>query len=376
MKSNAAALPTQEMIINMGPQHPSTHGVLRVILRTDGEVVVNAKPDVGYLHRALEKIGERVTYPQFMHFTDRLDYLASMNCNAAWSWTVEKLAGIEVPERAEYIRVIVCELNRISSHLIAFGSFTADMGAFTPFLYAIREREQINDLFEDICGNRLTYNYVRIGGVSADLPDRFLEKTKEFLDYFEPRLNQYNRFISRNKIFKERLVGVAVISPEKALDYRLVGPNLRACGIDWDLRRDEPYSVYGDLEFAVPVGVSEIGELGDCYARYWIRILEMEQSVRILRQCLAKMPEGSYWNRSKKKLKVEPGEFYVRTEAPRGELGFYLISKGGPKPHRLKIMTGSFSAMSIVEEVGPGLMVADLVALIASLDVVAPEVDR
>jgi NADH-quinone oxidoreductase subunit D len=233
MTSHAEALPTQEMLINMGPQHPSTHGVLRVILRTDGEVVVNARPDVGYLHRALEKIGERVTYAQYMPFTDRLDYLASMNCNAAWAWTVEKMAGIEVPERAEWIRVIVCELNRISSHLIAFGSFTADMGAFTPFLYAIRERERINDLFEDICGNRLTYNYVRIGGVSADLPDRFLEKTKEFLDYFEPKIPEYNDLISYNKIFVHRLADIAVVTPGDAVAYGLTGPNLRGstrCG--------------------------------------------------------------------------------------------------------------------------------------------------
>jgi len=256
------------------------------------------------------------------------------------------------------------------------GTFAMDMGAVTPFTHTLREREWVNDLFEELCGARLTYNYIRFGGVAFDLPEGFLDGLSRFLDYFEPRLGQYNRFISKNKIFKERLVGVAVISPEEALDYRLVGPNLRASGIDWDLRRDEPYSVYGDLAFDVPVGVSEIGEVGDCYSRYWIRILEMEQSVRILRQCMEKMPEGPYWNRSKKKLKVEPGEFYVRTEAPRGELGFYLISKGGIKPHRLKIMTGSFSAMSIVEKVGSGLMVADLVALIASLDVVAPEVDR
>jgi len=298
MKARAEALPTQEMLINMGPQHPSTHGVLRVILRTDGEVVVNAKPDVGYLHRALEKIGERVTYAQFMPFTDRLDYLASMNCNAAWAWTVEKLAGIEVPERAEYIRVIVCELNRISSHLIAFGSFTADMGAFTPFLYAIRERERVNDLFEDICGNRLTYNYVRIGGVSADLPDRFLEKTKEFLDYFEPKIPEYNNLISYNKIFVHRLANVAAISGGEAVAYGLTGPNLRGSGVSFDLRRSEPYSVYPKLDFDVCVGTGERGTVGDCFDRYMVRINEMRESAKSCARRSRRSPAARSWPRS------------------------------------------------------------------------------
>jgi len=369
-------LTTETMVLNMGPHHPSTHGVLRFILRTDGEVIHLCRPDIGYLHRGLEKIAEQLPYAQFMPYTDRLDYLAAMNCNLGYAITVEQAADIEVPPRAEYIRVLVAELNRIISHLISVGTFAMDIGAVTPFTHTIREREWVNDLFEELCGARLTYNYIRFGGVAFDLPHGFFDRLNQFLDYFEPRLNQYNRFISKNKIFKERLVGVAVINPQQALDYALVGPNLRASGIDWDLRRDEPYSVYGDLEFDVPVGTSEFGVLGDCYARYWVRIWEMEQSVRILRQCIAKMPEGPYLNKSKRKLKVEPGEIYVRTEAPRGELGFYLISQGGIRPHRLKIRTGSFSAMSIVEELGSGLMVADLVALIASLDVVAPEVDR
>jgi len=351
-------LTTETMILNMGPHHPSTHGVLRFILRTDGEVIHLCRPDIGYLHRGLEKIAEQVTYAQFMPYTDRLDYLAAMNCNLGYAVTVERAAEIEVPPRAEYIRVLVAELNRIISHLISVGTFAMDIGAVTPFTHTLREREWVNDLFEELCGSRLTYNYVRFGGVAADLPDGFLDRLSRFLDYFEPRLEQYNRFISKNKIFK------------------VVGPNLRASGIDWDLRRDEPYSVYEDLDFDVPVGSSGFGVLGDCYSRYWIRIFEMEQSARILRQCVAKMPEGEYWNRPKKKMKVPPAELYVRTEAPRGELGFYLISQGGLRPHRLKMRTGSFSAMSIVEKVGSGLMVADLVALIASLDVVAPEVDR
>ncbi len=378
MKPNVPveALHTEEMLINMGPQHPSTHGVLRVILRTDGEVVVNARPDVGYLHRGLEKIGERVTYPQFMPFTDRLDYLAAMNCNCAWAWAVEKLAGIEVPERAEYIRVIVSELNRISSHLIAFGSFTADMGAFTPFLYSIREREKVNDLFEAACGNRLTYNYARIGGVSADLPPGFLEKTKEFLDYFEPKIDEYNNLISYNKIFVHRLANVAVISAADAVAYGLTGPNLRGSGVKFDLRRDEPYSVYPKLEFDVCVGTGERGVLGDCFDRYMVRINEMRQSVRILRQAVAQIPEGPVMAKVPRMFKPAAGEVYFRSECPRGETGFYIISDGTVNPFRLKIRAGSFVSMNIFETVTRGLMIADIVAVIGSFDIILPEIDR
>lgn len=366
---------TEEMILNMGPHHPSTHGVLRFILRTDGEVIYGCRPDVGFLHRGLEKIAEQVSYSQFMPYTDRLDYLAAMNCNLGYALAVERLAGIEVPPRAEFIRVLVAELNRIISHLISVGTFALDMGAVTPFTHALREREWVNDLFEELCGSRLTYHYLRFGGVAFDLPTGFLERVARFLDYLEPRLAQYNRLISNNKIFKERLAGVAAIRGEDAVDYGLVGPNLRASGVDWDLRRDEPYSVYPELEFEV-VGPPADGVKGDCSSRYWVRIREMAESARLVRQCVAKMPAGSSWNRSKKKLKLPPGEIYVRTEAPRGELGFYLISRGEDRPYRLKIRTGSFSAMSMVEKISPGLMVSDLVALIASLDLIAPEIDR
>ncbi len=376
MTRPAEALPTQEMLINMGPQHPSTHGVLRVLLRTDGEVVVNARPDVGYLHRGLEKIGERVTYAQFMPFTDRLDYLAAMNCNCAYAWAVENLAGIEVPERAEYIRVIVSELNRISSHLISFGSFTADMGAFTPFLYSIREREVVNDLFEMVCGNRLTYNYARIGGVSGDLPEGFLEKTKEFLDYFEPKIDEYNNLISYNKIFVHRLAKVAVVTAEEAVAYGLTGPNLRGSGVKFDLRRDEPYSVYPKLEFDVCVGTGERGTLGDCFDRYMVRINEMRQSIRILRQAVAQIPEGPVMAKVPRLFKPAAAECYFRSECPRGETGFYLVSDGTTNPSRLKIRTGSFVSMNIFEKVTRGLMIADIVAVIGSLDIILPEIDR
>lgn len=367
---------SDEIIINMGPQHPSTHGVLRVILKTDGEVVTDASPDIGYLHRALEKIAERVTFAQFMPFTDRLDYLAAANCNCAWAWTVEKLAGIEVPERAEYIRVIVSELNRIASHLIAFGAFTADMGAFTPFLYGIRERERINDLFEMICGNRLTYNYARIGGVSGDLPDGFLDKLSEFLDYFEPKIDEYNKLISYNKIFIHRLADVGIISPEDAVAYGLVGPNLRGSGVKWDLRKDEPYSVYDRFDFDVVVGYGEKGTIGDSFDRYMVRIREMKESVKILRQAIEQIPDGEVMAKVKRVFKPDPGEIYFRSENPRGELGFHLITDGSTNPYRVKIRTGSFTAMSIFNKVTRGLMVADIVAVIGSLDIILPEIDR
>lgn len=370
------ALPTQEMLLNMGPQHPSTHGVLRVILRTDGEVVVNARPDVGYLHRGLEKIAERNTYSGFMPFTDRLDYLASMNCNAAYSWAVEKLAGIEVPERAEFIRVIICELNRISSHLISFGSFTADMGAFTPFLYAIRERERVNDLFEEICGNRLTYNYCRIGGVAADLPDGFLGRVKEFLDYFEPKIDEYNELITYNKIFVGRLADVAVVSPEECVAYGLTGPNLRGSGIPFDIRKDEPYSVYPKFDFKVCVGRGEKGQLGDCFDRYIVRIDEMRESVKILRQAIAMIPDGPVMAKVPRVFKPAPGECYFRAENPRGETGFYVISDGGTNPARLHIRAPSYVTMNIFEKVTEGLMIADIVAVIGSFDIILPEIDR
>jgi NADH-quinone oxidoreductase subunit D len=299
-----------------------------------------------------------------------------MNCNCAYAWAVEKLAGIEVPERAEYIRVIVCELNRISSHLISFGSFTADMGAFTPFLYSIRERERVNDLFEEICGNRLTYNFARIGGVSADLPPGFLEKTREFLDYFEPKIDEYNNLISYNKIFVHRLANVAVVTADEAVAYGLTGPNLRGSGVRFDLRRDEPYSVYPKLDFDVCVGSGERGTLGDCFDRYMVRINEMRQSVRILRQAIAQIPEGPVAAKVPRVFKPPAGEVYFRSECPRGETGFYLISDGTVNPSRLKIRTGSFVSMNIFEKVTVGLMIADIVAVIGSLDIILPEIDR
>ncbi|MFH1277150.1 MAG: NADH-quinone oxidoreductase subunit D [Candidatus Eisenbacteria bacterium] len=369
---------TEEMTLNMGPHHPSTHGVLRFILTSDGEVVHTCRPDVGFLHRSIEKIGEKMTYVGFTPYTDRVDYVCAMNANWAYCLAVEKLAGIEVPIRAEYLRTIVGELNRISSHLIAVGCMAMDLGAITPFPWTLRERERVNDLFEEICGARLTHNYIWIGGVSFDAPAGWLDKVRKFIDSFEKLIPEFDRLITGNKIFVERLAGVAVIPRETAVDYGLAGPNLRASGVKRDIRRDEPYGLYPELEFDVPLGSDKIGVTGDGLDRFVVRVKEMEESVKIVRQCLDRFPHGEEEVRAKlKKVKPEKGaSVYVASEAPRGEMGYFIVSNGTDKAERMRIRTGSFSAMSVVEKVAPGLMLADLVALIASIDVVAPEIDR
>lgn len=375
-ENTQAKVNTEEMYLNMGPHHPSTHGVLRFVLKTDSEIIDDCAPDIGFLHRGIEKLAEYYTYSQFMPYTDRLDYLASMNYNLGWALAVEKLAGYEVPRRADYLRVITSELCRIASHLIALGALSLDMGASTPFTYNLREREYINDLFEELCGNRLLYNYVRIGGVSLDLPIRWEERCRKFLSYMRPRIDEFNELISFQKIFIHRLIDVAVISAEDAISFGLVGPNLRASGVDWDLRRDDPYSIYPELDFKVCVPGELRGTLGDCYHRFWVRIWEMEESARIIEQCLDGLPEGDIMSKVPKVIKAPAGEIYVRTEAPRGEVGFYLVSDGKKTPYRVKVRNGSYSSMAIINKASKGLMIPDLVALIGSLDVIAPEVDR
>ena len=367
---------TEEMTLNMGPQHPSTHGVLRFVLKADGEVMREAIPDVGYLHRSIEKIAEKVGYHGFMPYTDRVDYVAAMPCNQGWAMVCEKLAGIAVPRRGEYCRVIAVELCRIVSHLLAVGSMTMDIGAYTPFTHALREREYINDLLEELCGARLTFNYMRIGGVAWDLPPGFAEKVLAFLDRFEPLIDEYNALISYNKIYVERLAHVAVISAADAIDYNLTGPNLRGSGVKFDVRKDLPYSVYAELDFEVPVGTGEAGTVGDCFDRYMVRIREMRESCRILRQCLAQLPPGPVLAKVPRKFKPPPGDASVRVESARGDMGWYCVSDGSEYPYRVKIRTGSFTATAIIDKVSRGLMIADLVAVIASLDLVAPEIDR
>ncbi len=369
-------LDTEEMTLNMGPQHPSTHGVLRFVVKADGEVMREAIPDVGYLHRSIEKISEKVGYHGFMPYTDRVDYVAAMFCNQGWAMAVEKLADIAVPKRGEYCRVVAAELNRIASHLLSVGTMVLDIGAITPFFHAFREREKINDLLEELCGSRLTYNYMRIGGTAWDLPPNYAEKVSAFLDRLELMLEEYDDLISRNKIYIERCVEVAVISAEDAVDYNLVGPNLRASGVRYDVRRDEPYSVYPDLEFDVPVGPGPVGVVGDSFARYWVRLLEIRESVKILRQCFRQIPDGPVIAKVPRKLRPPAGDVYVRVESARGDMGWYAVSDGTEYPYRCKVRTGSFAAMGIIEKISPGLMLADLVTVIASLDIVAPEVDR
>ncbi len=372
----SAALKTEHLTINMGPQHPSTHGVIRFIIKTDGEIIHECDPDVGYLHRGMEKIAENVSWQGFVPYTDRVDYVCSMNSNLAYCMAVEKLMGLEIPERAEYIRVIVSELNRISSHAIAIGAANMDMGAFTPFVHLLREREHINDLLEMICGARLTYNYISIGGVNYDLPAGFREKTEEFLNHFEVVVEQINRLISYNRIFIKRFANVAAVSPEMAMSYNLVGPNLRGSGVKFDVRRAEPYSVYPELDFDIPVGDGCEGTLGDCYDRYMVRVKEIRESVKIIRQCLEKIPAGEIKAVVKSVIKPPKGHVYFRTETPRGDTGYFIYSDGKTSPYRLKIRTGSFTGMSIIPELAKGVFIADLVAIIGSLDIVAPELDR
>jgi len=367
---------TEDMTLNVGPQHPSTHGVLRFVVKTDGEVIREAIPDVGYLHRSIEKIGEKVTWHGYVPYTDRADYLAAMFANQGFCMAAEKLGGIEVTRRGEFCRVIACELNRIASHLIAVGTFGQDIGAVTPFLHALREREAINDLMEMICGARLTYNYLRIGGVGYDITPETCDRITAFLDHFEPITDEYDRLLSFNKIYVERLVNVAVITQEEAFQYNIVGPNLRACGVKWDIRRDIPYSVYPELEFEVPIGTGERGTLGDCYDRYMVRVREIRESCKITRQALKMLPKGPVIAKVPRKFKPPAGEVYVRVEAPRGDMGYYVVSDGSEYPYRVRIRTGSFTAMGIIDKLSRGIMVADLIALIASLDVDAPEIDR
>jgi NADH-quinone oxidoreductase subunit D len=370
-----------EMVLNLGPQHPSTHGVIRFIVRTDGEVLHEAEPDVGYLHRAIEHIAEKCTYEGFMPYTDRVDYVCAMTANHAWASAVEKLAQLEVPPRAHYLRVISDELNRISSHCIALGAMSMDLGAITPFPYALREREHINDLLEELCGARLTYNYHRVGGVGWDMTDSWRDKVLRFLDHFEPVIEEFNRLITFNPIFMQRLGGLAVIGADQAIAYGLVGPNLRASGVAFDLRADLPYARYADIlpriGWQTPVGQGLAGKVGDAWDRFWVRIEEWRWSVRIVREALDQIrgtTPGEFLI-TPKRLRPK-GDALARVEAARGDMACYVVGDGAPNAHRARFRTGSFNAMGLIRNLSRGLMVADLIALIASLDIVAPEIDR
>jgi len=372
-------LKSELLEINMGPQHPATHGVLRLLIKTDGEIVYEVVPYIGYLHRCAEKIAEGCDYRQWVVYTDRFDYLAPMNCNFAYVVAVENmLPELEVPERAEHIRIICAELQRIASHLIALGTFGLDMGAWTPLLYCFREREVILNIFERLCGGRMLYNYMTIGGVRFDLPDGFAEEVLDFIDMFEhKKIDDYNTLLSYNKIFIERTADVGLISLAVAHAYGCTGPVLRGSGLPWDCRRNDPYSIYERFEFDIPYGMGEMGTVGDSWDRYMVRVREMRESCRIVRQALASMSSGPVIDPNLKKvLRVPAGSRYTRTESAKGELGHFIIADGGTKPFRIKVRSPSYSNLHVIQKIGPGLMVSDLVATVGSLDIVLGEIDR
>jgi len=388
---------TEKMSLSMGPSHPSTHGVLRLQMELDGEVLTKCDPVLGYLHRGDEKIAENMTYNQFVPYTDRLDYLAPLANNVAYAIAVERLAKLEVPARCQAIRVICCELARISAHLMGLGAYGIDVGAWSVFLYSFTEREKLYKLFEELTGARFTTSYTRIGGVARDVPDGWIDRVNAFCDQFLPILEETLRLLTRNKIFLDRTVDVGVISKADALSYGLTGPNLRGSGVPLDLRKDRPYSGYEQYEFDVPIGVN-----GDCYDRYLVRGEEMRQSVRIVKQVIAKFPGGDWYAKDAKKIFGPPkdkvlssmeeliqnfmlvtegpqmpaGEVYFEAENPKGILGFFIVSKGGGVPWRMKIRSPSFCNLSILPHVCKGEMISDVVSILGSLDFVMGECDR
>ena len=394
--NNGDDIITKEVTLNMGPQHPSTHGVMHLVLRMQGEKIVKAEPDIGFLHRGMEKIAENLLYPQFVPYTDRLDYLSSMTNNLSYVMAVEKLIALDIPERGKYIRVIASELSRISSHLLAVGAWGLDLGAVTLVLYAFREREMILDLFEMLCGARLTYNYMKIGGVRGDLPSGFKEKCRDFVQIFPKRVDEYEQLLTGNRIWLQRNKGIGVISAEDAVDLGLTGPSLRGSGVKWDIRKDTPYLVYDRFDFKVPAG-----ENGDCFDRYMVRVEEMRQASRIIAQALEQIPEGpvnadvpEFVSPPRKDIatnmealihhfklishgfKTPKGEVYSSIEAPKGELGFYIVSDGSERPFRVKIRAPSFVNLQSVDPMSRGVYFADVVAVISSLDPVFGEVDK
>ena len=388
----------EKMVLNMGPSHPATHGVLRIVLELDGEIITRAEPDVGYLHRGDEKIAENMTYTQFIPYTDRLDYLAPLANNVAYALAVEKLHGIDkdLPLRCQYIRVICCELARISAHLLGLGAFAMDVGALTVFLHTFTEREKIYNLIESLTGARFTTTYTRIGGVARDLPPGWVEQCRQFLKEVAVNFAESEKLLTRNRIFVDRTRDLGVISRADAIDFGLTGPNLRGSGVEYDLRKAHPYLVYDQLKFDIPVG-----SVGDCYDRYLVRMEEMRQSARIISQCLdqlpggpVRIPDGKTVLPPKEKVltameelihqfilvtqgeNAPPGEVYFGAENPKGELGFYINSKGGGTPHRLKIRAPSFVNLSILPHLLPGHMMSDTVSILGSLDFVMGECDR
>jgi NADH-quinone oxidoreductase subunit D len=385
---------TDEMLVNMGPQHPSTHGVLRLVLRTDGEIVSEVTPHIGYLHRCAEKIGENLTPRQYIPYTDRMDYLAGMNMNLGWALTVEKLMKYEPPEKGRHLRVIISEMGRIASHLVGMGAYGLDLGTFSPFLYAFRERERILDLFEEVCGARLTYSYITVGGATADLPPGWLQKCEAFLTQLEPIITEYHTLLTSNSIFIKRTAGIGVLSPEMAIDYGTSGPVLRGSGVDHDLRRDgeEIYTaMYDGYAFEVIAeqnghypkdhvypAVPREAVLGDCWHRFYVRMLEVIQSMDLVRQAIDRysVASGNYGEPVKLNQKLPKGEVYLETEAPRGQMGFYIVSHGDAIPWRVRARSSSFCNLSVTGELCRGCLIADVPAIVGSLDIVMGEIDR
>ena len=386
-----------KMSLNIGPSHPTTHGVLRLVIEMEGDIITGCDPVLGYLHRGDEKIAETMTYNQFVPYTDRLDYLAPLANNVAYAIAVEKLAGLVMPERCKAIRVLCCEMARISSHLLGIGVYAMDTGAWTPFMYTFTQREKLYTLFEELTGARFTTSYTRIGGLARDIPEGWLGRVNNFAQQILPVIDQVDQLLTRNKIFFDRTDGVGVIAKEDAISYGLTGPNLRASGVDIDLRRDTPYSGYENYDFDVP-----IGNKGDCYDRYLVRMEELRQSVRIINQIITNFPKGLWYAEDAKKIyppskdkimnsmesliqnfmivtegpQIPPGEVYFEAENPKGALGFYIVSKGGGVPYRLKIRAPSFCNLSILPKLCKGLMLTDITTVLGSLDFVMGECDR
>lgn len=369
-------LRTEELLVNMGPQHPSTHGVLRLLVRTDGEMVRETWPHIGYLHRCFEKISESVTYTQSIPYTDRMDYLASMNDGMALCMSYEKLMEVEIPDRVHYLRVITAELNRIASHLMAMGTYGLDLGAITPFLYGFRERETILSIFEKISGGRLLYHYSRIGGVYRDMNSDIEHDIRHFCKIFRDRWKEYDELLSQNAIFINRAANIGVITADQAIAWGLSGPCLRASGVDYDLRKKKPYALYDRFNFNSVVGKGFKGKLGDCYDRYQVRMLEMLESLKIVEQAMDGLPEGPIQAKVPKIIRLSKGEAYLPTENPRGEIGFYVVSDGKPNAYRVKSRGPSFCNLSVIHEVAKDVLVADVIAIVGSIDIVLGEVDR
>jgi NADH-quinone oxidoreductase subunit D len=363
--------PEGELVINVGPQHPATHGVLHLVITLDGETIKKIEPHLGYIHRSIEKMCESLSYRQFIYVTSRMDYLSSHINNLGCALNVEKSMQIEVPQRAKVIRVLMSELTRIASHELWLGAMAMDLGAFTPFFYAFRERELITEIMEDTCGARLTMNYIVPGGVMYDLHPGFVEKVKAFVKQFKYKVTEYEDLVTNNVIFQNRMKGVGVLSKEDAISYGCTGPVARGSGVHCDIRKIFPYEVYDTVEF------DEVLETaGDSFARYMVRVREMNQSIRIIEQLIDNIPEGDFQAKTKAVLKPPKGEFYTRVETARGEFGVYIVSEGGTTPYRIKFRSPGFSNLSALEHMAKGSKIGDLMATMGTLDLVIPDIDR